>query len=136
MLAKYGQSWILFAFVSAVGWGVWGFFSAKASKGTSPVALWATVVVIEGIVALPVFLKYRPVLSTFAILSALSGAVGYLFFFIALRDGSAPTVVAITATYPLITLVLNIVANGYRPHLREVAGVVMAVGAIYLLSSG
>ena len=66
MLAKYGQSWILFAFVSAVGWGVWGFFSAKASKGTSPVALWATVVVIEGIVALPVFLKYRPVLSTFA----------------------------------------------------------------------
>ena len=136
MLAKFGQSWILFAVISAVGWGVWGFVSARASKGTSPIALWATVVVIEGVIALPVFLKYRPVLSTFAVLSAISGAAGYLFFFFALRDGRAPTVVAITAIYPLITLVLNILANGYRPNLREVAGVVVAVGAIYLLSSG
>jgi transporter family protein len=134
MLAKIEQNWILLAVFSSIGWGVWGFFSGRASKGASPIGLWASVVIIEGLIAVPALFKVRPVLTTPSVLAAVSGVIGYLLFFVALKQGKAPTVVAITALYPMVTLIITVFASGYKPSARELIGIGVAIFAVYLLA--
>lgn len=61
-------------------------------------------------------------------------SIGALTLVYALRDGKAIIVVPITALAPVITIVISLVLYGIFPHWIILAGLVLAVIAIYLLA--
>lgn len=70
----------------------------------------------------------------FDILGGVVGAVGGLFFYLAISKGEVSRVVAITATYPVITVVLAALFLREGMSLHKVAGIVLAVLGVCLLS--
>ncbi len=116
---------------AAVAWGTWGFLSDRAALRTAPLTLWVTVVLVEAIAVAPVALVIRPAFSWLAIAAGLAGAIGYALFFLALRRGSnAAPLIAITALYPAITLVLQLWATKTQIQSRQVIGLALAIIAI------
>jgi transporter family protein len=69
-----------------------------------------------------------------ALAAGICMAFGLLCFFQALASGPATVVVPLTALYPLVTVILAwlILAEGLT--LRHLAGIVLALAAVWLLS--
>jgi transporter family protein len=123
------------AIVSAVGWGAWGYFSNLASRHHSALSLWVTSVLIEGIIVAPFLIKARPSFSWAILGVAGFGVAGYAFFFWALKIGrSTAPLVAITALYPAVTLLLAVLFSHERFSARQYVGVGLAIVAVLLLS--
>ena len=61
-------------------------------------------------------------------------AIGALCLVYAIRYGKAIVVVPMTSLAPVITIVLSLIIYGVVPHIVVASGLVIAVGAIYLLS--
>ena len=66
--------------------------------------------------------------------TALAMAVGLLFFFEALARGSATVVVPLTALYPAVAVVLSRIFLQEALTLRHLAGLALAMAAVWLLS--
>jgi uncharacterized membrane protein len=61
-------------------------------------------------------------------------AVGLLFFFEALGRGPVAVVVPLTALYPVVAVVLSRVFLQEALTLRHLAGLALAMAAVWLLS--
>lgn len=72
---------------------------------------------------------------SFGLLSGLASGIGCLFFLIAADKGKASTVVTLTALYPLITIILSYILLRETINLKQFIGIVLALAAIYLMSS-
>jgi transporter family protein len=98
-------------------------------------ALWVTSVLIEGLIVLPFTIRVRPVWSWTIVGVAVCGVVGYGVFFLALKTGKNPApLVAITALYPVITLVLEYFLQGSHVSPRQLIGIGLAVAAVAVLA--
>lgn len=129
-------SWEVWAALSAIGWGLWGFASGIAARRGSPLGLITGVVLIE-MCALVWFVgKVRPAFSWALVATALCGLAAYGAFYAALRAGG-PTAVVVTvsALYPAITALLAWIFLRESMSLRQGAGLVLAVVAIWLLTT-
>ncbi len=71
----------------------------------------------------------------FTLLSGLTGGVlGLTAYFHALQKGHASLVVPLTATYPLVTVVLSILLLGEPVTPVKIAGVILIVAGVMLVS--
>jgi len=134
------MNWLAFSLMAMGLWGVWGFLSKVAAQQLPPQAIYllATcghVVVIGylwagGGLAVP----WHPWGLATGLGAGLSMAFGSLFFFRALAGGEATVVVPLTAIYPLVTVVLSwaFLQEGLTP--RHLAGISLALLAVWLLS--
>ncbi len=134
------SSWLLFAILALIAWGLWGFFPKLATKyldvksifiyeliGVAVIGI--AVLAIEG--GVPNF-SYKGFI--FAILTGAAGSLGALFFLFALKKGIASVVVALTALYPLISLVLLYLIIREPLTLKQALGIVFALVAMVLFS--
>ncbi|WP_298208285.1 EamA family transporter [Ferrimicrobium sp.] len=120
---------------AALAWGAWGFLSDRASVRAAPLTLWVTVVLVEAIAVIPVAFLIRPAFSWLTIAAGLAGTIGYALFFLALRRGSnAAPLIAITALYPAVTLILQVIITRVQLHPRQVVGLALAIIAIALIA--
>jgi uncharacterized membrane protein len=75
--------------------------------------------------------------ATLAFVAGLIVSGGNVAYFHALQSGDmAATVIAVTALYPVVTVLLSLVFLGERLHAAQVAGVLLALAAIYLFNVG
>jgi len=120
---------------AALAWGAWGFLASRASLA-SPIAAWVTVVLVEGISVLPVLLLVRPSFSWWLVAAGIAGVTGYALFFLALaRRSVAPApLIAITALYPAVTLVISLALEHRSPTLRQMIGLGLAIVAVVLIA--
>ena len=126
---------VALALGAAIAWGAWGFLSDRASIRAAPLTLWVTVVLVEAIAVLPVAFFIRPAFSWLTIAAGLAGTVGYALFFLALRRGSnAAPLIAITALYPAITLLLQVILTKVTLHPRQLIGLALAIIAIAFIA--
>jgi transporter family protein len=70
----------------------------------------------------------------FAFLTGLLGGGGNIAFYMALKGGSASTVVPLTSLSPLVTVLVGVVFLKERMQARQYGGLALALVAIYLLS--
>lgn len=127
---------VLLAVGSALAW-VWGYFSARAGHSASALSLWLGVVLVEAVIALPSIAFLRPYMGPLAIAAGVAGVAGYLLYFLALRAaplGTAAPIVAVTAVYPVVTLVLGLVIDRVSPSPRQIVGMVLAMVAVLLIA--
>ncbi|MGB9729690.1 MAG: EamA family transporter [Thermoprotei archaeon] len=133
--------WQLVAILSLIMWGLWGFILKLVSKNVE----WYQIYVIGSLITIMISsiaaIIYRDHLlisqrDIFVILaSSTAGALGYVFFIMALKDGKASIVVPLTAMYPAITVILSYVILREEITPLQLIGIILAIIATILLST-
>jgi bacterial/archaeal transporter family protein len=133
--------WLVFALLTVLLWGGWGFASRRLGSALS--AEHNLVLSSLGLIPIVLFLHWTTPLAArqlgrgagIAAAAGLFGGTGNLLFYGLLSAGEkASTVVPLTALYPVVTLILATTLLGERLRRPQVAGVVLALGAIYLFN--
>lgn len=137
----FQRSWLFFAIITTVFWGIWGAFIEIPEKAGFPATLgysvWALTMIPCALVALYLIgwkLEYdvRSILlgSTVGLL----GAGGQLLLFQALRSGPAYLVFPIISLFPIVTIALSTSILKEKASARQWIGIVLALIAVYFLS--
>ena len=135
------RSWLLFAIITTLFWGVWGAFIEIPEKAGFPATLgysvWALTMIPCALVALKIInweLQYdrRSILLGSAV--GFLGAGGQLILFQALRWGPAYLVFPIISLYPVVTIIMGVGLLKEKANLRSWFGIALALIAIFLLS--
>jgi drug/metabolite transporter (DMT)-like permease len=135
------KSWLLFALITTVFWGIWGAFIEIPEKSGFPATLgysvWALTMIPCALVAL-YLIKWKPEADKKSIflgsVVGFLGAGGQLILFQALRSGPAYIVFPFISLFPVVTVILSVIFLKERGGLRQWSGVAMALVAIFFLS--
>lgn len=134
------RSWIFYAALLVLFWGVWGAFSAlPASRYGYPnemiYVIWALTMIIPAAFALrgQRFDRRRSA-AVYGLLIGLTGAGGQLLLFQALTMGPAYLIFPIVSISPAITVVMAMVLLRERISTLAAVGLVAALAAIVLFS--
>lgn len=137
-----GLLWLFLAFFVFLFWGVQAYVMKFANKRMQAESIFFYMMA-AGVVLIPVALLMTdfsqhinwgfkgPYLA--AMIQVLN-AVGALMFVYAVRYGKAIIVVPMTALAPVITIILSLIIYAVVPHPVIIAGMVLAVVAIYLMA--
>jgi len=135
------EGWFTAALAAMLLYGFWGFFPKLAVRYVSPASalIWEIAgAVVVGAITL-VLVGFRPDAHPrgilFAGLTGITGMIGTLLFFHAAREGKIAVVVSMTALYPLVTILLAAIFLKEPITLKQVAGVVCALAAIFLFAA-
>lgn len=126
--------WQAWAIAAAFMWGLWGAASGAAAKHGTALGLLGGVILIDAVLVAPFLGQVRSSLSWGLVAAAVFGLLAYACFYRALSVGPTNAVVAITALYPGVTLLVSATLLSERPSAREVVGVAFAIVAILLLA--
>jgi transporter family protein len=133
---------LVFALAALLCWGLWGLLGKLGSRSLSPGQL--LLLTYTGIV-----LVYPAVLALYAkgfamdwsapdhyyaVASGLVCGLGFPLFYLALRGGDVSKVVVITATYPLVTVLLALWLLHEPLTLKSGLGTALSLAGIVLLS--
>jgi transporter family protein len=134
------MNWLGFSLLALGLWGVWGVLGKVASQSLpSPVVYLLTISGHLVVVAFILSKGLGPVTWQSwgvgaALGSGIAMAVALLFFLKALARGPALVVVPLTALYPAVTVVLSWIFLREAINLRHLAGLALALAAVWLLS--
>lgn len=133
--------WLIFAIVTTVFWGVWGALIEIPEQAGFPATLgysvWALTMIPPALVALRVIdweLEYDPRAIFLGSTVGFLGAGGQLLLFEALRLGPAYVIFPVISLSPVVTILLSLWLLGEWTNLPGWTGIVLALGAIVLLS--
>ena len=135
------KTWFVYASIAWLIFGFWGFFPKLAVNHIRPQSALVYEVAGAMLVGLATLflihfqLDVHPKGILFAVLTGITGMVGTLFFFAAVREGPVSVVVSMTALYPLITICLAATLLHEPVTLKQAAGMVLAIAAIVLFAS-
>jgi uncharacterized membrane protein len=135
------RTWLFFALTTTIFWGIWGAFIEIPEKAGFPATLgysvWALTMIPCALVALAI-IKWKPETDRKSIflgsMIGLLGAGGQLILFEALRSGPAYIVFPFISLFPVVTIFLSILFLKERAGLRQWAGIILALVAIFFLS--
>lgn len=137
---------LIFSLLTILMWGLWGFFGKLAlEKRMPPSTVFLAETVVSALIA--IFLLFaivqrhdgEPIYSTINVYGILSGvalAVGLFFYYFALEGGKVTVIVPLTATYPVVAVLLAFVLLRERPQPLQWVGVILVVAGVALLLSG
>jgi drug/metabolite transporter (DMT)-like permease len=134
------RSWMLYATLLVVFWGVWGAFSSQPNTrygypNEMIYIIWAFTMLIPAYFALRgKRFDRRPAAALWGLLAGLTGAGGQLLLFQALADGPAYLIFPVVSLSPVVTVLMATVLLRERIARMAVGGVVAALAAIVLLS--
>ena len=135
------NSWLFYAIITTVTWGVWGALIEVPEKAGFPAtlgyAVWALTMIPCALVVLTANgfrLEHDKRSVALGLLIGLTGAGGQLILFEALRLGPAYLIFPIVSLYPLLTVILSVIFLRERASRIQWCGIVLALAAILLLS--
>ena len=135
------KSWLIFAIITTVFWGVWGAFIEIPEKAGFPATLgysvWALTMIPCAIVALYLInwkLEYDLKSILLGCTVGLTGAGGQLVLFQALRNGPAYIVFPIISLFPIVTIALSTGFLKERANTKQWIGIILALIAVIFLS--
>lgn len=136
----------LFALLTAVAWGVGGYFEKRGLfLGQLSPQIGITIrtfvaLLILAAVSAPQWKSIldagaKPLLYIVLGGGVLAGAIGMLFFYMALKGGSISQVMPIAFTSPLFGVLMGVLVGGAPLQPRQLMGMVLTIGGIALVSS-
>jgi transporter family protein len=134
------MNWLGFSLLALGLWGVWGFLGKVAAQNLPAQVVY--LLTISGHLVVVAFIleeglspvSWQPLGVGAALGSGIAMAVALLFFLKALARGPALVVVPLTALYPAVTVVLSWIFLREALNLRHLAGLALALAAVWLLS--
>ncbi|MFI9081931.1 DMT family transporter [Streptomyces sioyaensis] len=140
MTTRDRNSWILWAGLLVLFWGVWGAFSSQPSErygypNEMIYVIWAFTMLVPAAVALRRGrFDRRPIAALYGLAAGLTGAGGQLLLFQALSNGPAYLIFPVVSLSPVITVLMAVALLRERIGKLAVTGVIAALIAIVLLS--
>lgn len=140
MRSSDNRSWILYAGLLVLFWGVWGATSSQPTErygypDEMIYIIWAfTMLVPAGFALRRERFDRRPVAALYGLLAGLTGAGGQLLLFQALSDGPAYLIFPIVSLSPVVTVLMAVALLRERIAKLAVVGVIAALIAIVLIS--
>jgi len=139
---KASRSWLTYAILTTLFWGVWGALSSTPEKAGFPGTLiyvtWAVSMLIPATVVFKRMnwkLEYDPKSIMLGSIIGLTGAGGQLALLTrALTEGPAHLIFPIISLSPIITIVLSFLLLREKVDKRGIWGIAMAIVALPLLS--
>jgi drug/metabolite transporter (DMT)-like permease len=134
------RSWMVYATLLVLFWGVWGAFSSQPNTrygypNEMIYIIWAFTMLIPAYFALRGNRwDRRPIAAMWGLLAGLTGAGGQLLLFKALSDGPAYLIFPVVSLSPVITVLMATMLLRERIARLAVIGVVIALVSIVLLS--
>jgi uncharacterized membrane protein len=134
------STWLLYALLCIVWWGIWGFLSKLGSDRVSSEQL--QILFTVGIVP-PSLLAWAQLGfrvetdrrgAIYGILNGVFTGLGMLAYYAALSVGQASIVGPFTALFPLLTIALAFAILRERINRIQAAGMVVALAAIIILA--
>ncbi|GIF63943.1 membrane protein [Asanoa ishikariensis] len=139
-ISRVGKSWIPYAGLLVLFWGVWGAFSAVPTSDYGypdgmVYVVWSITMIIPAVVALRgARVDRRPVATFYGLLVGLTGAGGQLLLFKALTIGPAYLIFPLIALSPAITVLMAMLLLRERIPRLALLGAVAALVAVVLFS--
>ncbi len=138
---KANRTWLSYAIITTIFWGVWGALIEVPQKAGFPPTLgyivWALTMIPCAIVAL-YLVKWKIETDKRSIILGsavgLLGAGGQLLLFQALKEGPAYIIFPFISLYPTLTILLSVLILKERTSFLKWAGIGIALVAIYFLS--
>jgi len=138
---KANRTWLSYAIITTVFWGVWGALIEVPQKAGFPPTLgyivWSLTMIPCALVAL-YLVKWKIETDKRSILLGsavgLLGAGGQLLLFQALKEGPAYIIFPFISLYPTLTILLSVLILKERTSFLKWAGIGIALIAIYFLS--
>lgn len=140
MAMREKRTWILYAGLLVLFWGVWGAFSSRPTErygypDEMIYVIWAFTMLVPAAVALRrETFDRRPVAAVYGLAAGLTGAGGQLLLFQALSDGPAYLIFPVVSLSPVITVLMAVALLRERIGKPAVVGVIAALIAIVLIS--
>ncbi|TXS27795.1 DMT family transporter [Streptomyces sp. gb1(2016)] len=134
------KSWILYASLLVLFWGVWGAFSSEPNNrygypNEMIYIIWALTMLIPAYFAMRgKKFDRRPIAAVYGLIAGLTGAGGQLLLFHALANGPAYLIFPLVSLSPVITVLMAMALLRERINRLALVGVVAALAAIVLLS--
>jgi bacterial/archaeal transporter family protein len=137
------RRWLFYCLLAILMWGVWGIISKAATKVASD----ATILVISTLGVLPAGLvlllsknlkqgRNLPLGCAYAFATGVCGSTGNLLMLQSLSSGGdASIVLPLTGMFPLATVILAVLILKERLNGVQVAGIALALGALYLFNA-
>ena len=134
------MNWLGFSLMAVGLWGLWAFLSKVATLQLPSEAVYLLSItghlVVVGYLAATggLTIPWQPAGLAAALGAGICMAFGLLCFFKALAGAAASVVVPLTALYPVVTVILSwtLLHEGFT--LQRLAGVALALAAVWLLS--
>ena len=132
--------WVLFAFLTTLTWGMWGFLSKLASGSARPRQLLLFQVsgaMLFGLLVLALerfHLQWSPRAFGWSAGAGFVNFIGFLTFFAAVEKGKVSTIIAMSSLYPVITILLSVLLLHEKITSREGLGICFALLAGFLLA--
>jgi uncharacterized membrane protein len=135
------QLGVIFALLCAVAWAFWGMFGKLSTNhGVPPVALaflsaCASFAVIVGTYTWQRFPTAPTAVGMlWALLSGVCGAIGMLFFSLAIKRGEAAIIVTLSAIYPIFIVLLSPLILQETLSLSHIIGVLLVTLGVILVA--
>ena len=134
-------SWLQLSLAALILWGLWGFLSKIVLNSMNWKSLFLFSSVASMIFITFFFVIAKPTVAfnmqtATAILVGVLGVSASMTFYYALERGKVSIVVPLTATYPIVTVVLAAVILKEELSLTQGVGVLLAIVAVLLISIG
>lgn len=140
IVRNYG--WLFLSITVFLCWGIQGFFMKVANQRMKAESIFFYMM-LTGIILIPVALLMTDFSANInwgfkgpylAAMIQVLNAIGALTLVYAVRHGKAIIVIPVTSLAPVITIILSLIIYGVFPHPVIIAGLILAVIAIYLLA--
>lgn len=134
------KSFLLIFFI-IISWGLWGFFSKLAiQKIGFQASLWNAIALLLIVVTFlvisnqlfPIKNDFQGII--FAICAGIFSGIASILFYVILGKKPVGALVAVTALYPLITLILSMLFLRESLTFSKAIGFVLAIGALMLIN--
>ena len=131
-----GGGWLKPALFALFFWGLWGFLTKIGAEKVSwqtTMLLFGAFTVLFALLAGPVKLEMNGYMMA-SIFAGLTGALGFLYFFMALQKGPATVVIPLTSLYVTVSVILAFIFLSEPLTLKKIFGILSAVAAMVLLA--
>ena len=135
------REWVLYSIMALLIWGLWAFLPKMAISCLEPKTAFMFEVIGGAITGLAAFLILRPELGGAeirgivpALLTGMTGYLGLLCFMYAIRQGKICIVAPLTALYPVVSLALAMIFLREKISVVQLAGVILAMISVFLIS--
>jgi drug/metabolite transporter (DMT)-like permease len=140
-LMKAKRTWLVYAIITTVFWGVWGALIEVPQNAGFPATMgyivWSLTMIPCALVALYIIkwkIEYDPKSIFLGSAVGFLGAGGQLLLFQALREGPAYIIFPFISLYPTLTIILSVILLKERTNVLKWAGIIIALVAIGFLS--
>ncbi len=139
---KIKRTWLLFALVTTIFWGLWGAFTEIPEKSGFPATLiyvvWSFTMIIPAVVGLKINhwkLDHNRMAIIYGFIIGFLGSGGQLILFTgAIKNGPAYLIFPIISLSPVITIIFSLLFLKEKAGILGWTGIVIALIAIPLLS--